>query len=105
MCTCVAALVFLVIIFYLKKTAILDFMAWDVKTLTASDFTVEMIITESIWALFKENLNNHRETLPQGKAAPNHLEHKGLPCVTFEAFLEAKLTEKLNKVPKVNKDE
>jgi hypothetical protein len=37
-----------------------------------------------------------------GKAAPDHKTHKGLPVVTFEAFLEDKLCEKLNKVPFVN---
>lgn len=104
-CACVACLVFLTIIYYLKKTATLDLVQWDVSTLTASDFTVEMTITESIWALFKENLSSHVDNLPVGGAAPNHTKKKGLPVVTFEAFLEKHICEFLSKKPKVNKDE
>lgn len=104
-CACIASLVFLTVIYYLSKTASLDFMQWDVSTLTASDFTVEMTITESIWALFKENLANHAENLPVGGAAPNHTTKKGLPVVTFEAFLEKHICEFLSKRPKINKEE
>lgn len=77
---------------------------WDMKTLTASDFTVEMTVTEALWNQFIVNLANHKDSLPMGKAAPDHKTHKGLPVVTFEAFLEEKLTEKLNKVPYVNQE-
>jgi len=35
----------LIIIFYLKKTAVLDYKEWDVETLTASDYTVEYNVT------------------------------------------------------------
>lgn len=88
----------------MKKTAALDFTMWDIKTLTASDFTIEMIISDAMWAQFNENLHTHKEQIGKGSAAPDHTQHKGLPVVTFEAFLEAKLTEKLNKVPKIEKD-
>lgn len=101
-CACIVALIFLVVIFYMKKMAILDFQMWDMKTLTASDFTVEMTITEAVWNQFLANLANHKDSLPMGKAAPDHKTHKGLPVVTFEAFLEDKISEKLNKVPFVN---
>jgi hypothetical protein len=63
-CACIAALVFLVVIFYMKKMAILDFQMWDMKTLTASDFTVEMTITEALWNQFIVNLANHKDQLP-----------------------------------------
>lgn len=42
---CFTGISFLVVIFYLKKTALLDFQMWDVETLTASDFTCEITIT------------------------------------------------------------
>jgi hypothetical protein len=48
-CACIAALIFLVVIFYMKKMAILNFQMWDMRTLTASDFTVEMTVTEALW--------------------------------------------------------
>ena len=47
-----SALVFLIVVYYLKKTAILDYQQWDIETLTASDFTVEYTITEDMWNLF-----------------------------------------------------
>lgn len=88
----------------MKKMAVLDFQMWDMKTLTASDFTVEMTITEALWNQFIVNLANHKDSLPMGKAAPDHKAHKGLPVVTFEAFLEEEVSKKLNKVPYVNKE-
>ena len=42
-------------------------------------------------------------TLPKGGAAPHHA-YKGLPVVTFEAFLEHYFTRKLNRVPKIIED-
>jgi hypothetical protein len=50
--TCIGAVIFLVVIFYLKKTAALDFQQWDIETLTASDFTVEYSVSEEMWNLF-----------------------------------------------------
>lgn len=46
--SCVAsftAIVFLIVIFYLSKTSVLDYKEWDVETLTASDYTVEYNVT------------------------------------------------------------
>ena len=73
---------------------------WDLQTLTASDFTIEITITEDMWNVFNVHLGKHAE-LPTGSAAPNHLETK-LPVVTFEAYLEATLCARLNSLPKIN---
>jgi hypothetical protein len=40
---------------YLAKTSVLDYMKWDVSTLTAADFTAEYVITNDIW----DNYRNH----------------------------------------------
>lgn len=56
---CVACVVFLVVVYYQKKTNSLDFQSWDVATLTASDFTVEYTITEDMWNLFNVQLGTH----------------------------------------------
>jgi len=39
----------LLVIFYMRKTSGLDFMEWDINTLTASDYTVEYVVTEEMW--------------------------------------------------------
>lgn len=47
-----ASLVFLIVVYYLRKTEELDFQTWDINNLTSSDFTVEYKITEQMWDLF-----------------------------------------------------
>lgn len=100
--TCVCGILFLSVIFYLKKTAGLDFQMWDLQTLTASDFTIEVTITEPMWDKFNVELGKHAE-LPKGGAAPDHTSIK-LPVVTFEAYLEHVLCKKLNALPKIHDD-
>lgn len=99
--TCLCGLIFLVTIFYLKRTSGLDFQKWDLDTLTAGDFTIEITVSDEMWTQFNVQLGTHAQ-LPRGQAAPNHTD-VGLPVVTFEAFMEAKICEKLNALPKVTK--
>lgn len=47
-----------------------------------------------MWAQFNLELGRH-SLLPAGKSSPDHT-GIGLPVVTFEAFLEAYFTTKLN---------
>jgi len=54
-----------------------------------------------MWTQFNVQLGTHAQ-LPKGGCAPNHLD-VGLPVVTFEAFMEWKICEKLNALPKVTK--
>jgi len=68
---CIAAVVFIVVIFYLRKTAALDNQEWDIETLTASDFTVEYTISEEMWNLFNLQLGAH-SALPAGSCSPDH---------------------------------
>ena len=46
------SLIFLLTHWYLKQTAVIDFKVWDVETVTASDFTVEFVISEELWVKF-----------------------------------------------------
>lgn len=101
-CACFACLFWLIVVWYLQKTNDVDFMHWDIDNLTSSDFTIEYQVTEEMWNLFKVQLASHN-SLPKGGAAPHH-EDKGLPVVTFEAFLEHYFTRKLNRVPKIIED-
>lgn len=99
---CFAAIFFLIVVFYLKKTNDVDYQQWDLMNLTASDFTVEYSITEEMWNLFNVQLGSHSQ-LPLGGSSPSHI-GEGLPVVTFEAFLEHYFTRKLNRCPKVIED-
>jgi hypothetical protein len=101
-CGCLVAVIFLIVIYYLAKTARLDFQLWDIQTLTASDWTIEYTISEEMWNLFNIQLGSHSQ-LPISQAAPDHTKY-GLPVMTFEAFLEHHFTLKLNQLPKVLED-
>ena len=46
-------LIFLLTHWYLRETAVIDFKLWDVETVTASDFTVEYVISDKVWSKFK----------------------------------------------------
>ena len=50
-------MLFLLTHWYLNETAVIDFKLWDVETVTASDFTVEYIITDEVWAKFRLTAN------------------------------------------------
>ena len=80
----------------------LDYQQWDIDTLTASDYTVEYVISESMWETFNLQLGSHAQ-LPAGNSAPNH-NVAGLPVVTFEAFLEHYFTHKLNQMPYIHEE-
>jgi hypothetical protein len=41
---------------FLQSTAQLDFKLWDLSTVTAADFTAELVIKEDMW-------KNHLETM------------------------------------------
>ena len=45
--------------YYLGSVASIDFKAWDVGTVTASDFTVEYQIPKKVWKKFEDNHTDH----------------------------------------------
>lgn len=47
--------IFIVLVWYMQHTSKLDGMNFDVQTVTASDYTVEMDITSSMWEDFLAN--------------------------------------------------
>ena len=102
MCACFVCLLWLIIIYYLQKTAKVDFELWDIENLTCGDFTIEYQVDQEMWDTFNVQLANHTQ-LPAGGAAANHV-GSGLPVLTFEAFIEHYFTRKLNRVPKVIED-
>ena len=52
------AVVYLLTIFYLNSMSELEYQKWDISTLTTSDFTAEMIITENMWERLNRILGN-----------------------------------------------
>ena len=49
----IIASIYMLCIYYLQEKSDIDFKRWDVNTVTASDFTVQMEITEEQWKYFK----------------------------------------------------
>lgn len=45
----VGGLLFTFVIYYLRISANLNFKLWDLKTVTAADFTVEVSFTKEMW--------------------------------------------------------
>ena len=43
------------VIFYLRKCASMDIQKWDSKTVTASDFTIQIPITNEIWMSYQHD--------------------------------------------------
>ena len=80
-----AAFLYMLMIYYLQTTSKLDQQSYDMSTITAGDFTVEMDITAKMWQFF---LDNHYEAegatdeydgstlLPAALQLKNHLSHK-----------------------------
>lgn len=69
---------------------------WDVETVTASDFTVEYVISDEVWAKF--------QTMSATVAMVNpELKNMG-KLMQFENYLEKQLIEKINKFDHVIND-
>ena len=49
---------FLHFIYYFKKEEILTFKTWDYNSVTASNYTIELLVTEEMWENFKEAIFN-----------------------------------------------
>ena len=72
---------------------------WDIKTPTAADFTVEIIISENQWIQY--NIEKARYALlPTGACSPDHADG-GSSSAMFSAYLEHTIINQLNSVPKV----
>jgi len=47
--------IFLTVIYYMRSISSLDGYMFDVSTVTAKDYTVEMNITSDMWEYFEDN--------------------------------------------------
>ena len=45
---------------------------WDMENLTASDFTVEYLVTDEMWHSFNSALDKFSREIAVGAAAPDH---------------------------------
>jgi len=85
------ALFYIVFIEYVKKTQKNNFVEWDVKTLTAGDYTVEVDIPE---AAYKEFLQRHCEPDESQSAATQ-----------FRSYMKKFMEEALSAFPNLGFDE
>lgn len=61
-------LLFLCAIYYLYETSRLEYKTWDVNTVTAADFTVELNITKNMWDTY---VYKFKDTLEPNKTLIN----------------------------------
>jgi hypothetical protein len=90
-------------VFYLHQTAHLDYKMWDISTLTAADFTAELTIHADMWNELFLMMSRVDEPMPT-HAVPSMTEMRK-PIIALAQHLENELQRKLNKLPKVLKDE
>lgn len=79
------ALTYLATMIYLSKSASIDFKAWDVGTVTASDFTVEYQIPKKVWKKFEDQ----------------HTDHTRAEGTDFEDYLKREFENIVSQVPSV----
>lgn len=63
--------VFLSVLYYLNKVAMIDFKQWDVETVTAGDFTVVYQIPDEVW--FNFELQHEDKTRAEGSDFEDYL--------------------------------
>lgn len=73
---------YMLMIFYLQNTAFLDFKLWDLATVTAADFTCELLIHKKMWEEH-ENTMNYVEEMKPSYTAPSLAEmgHTAVPAL------------------------
>lgn len=76
-----AITIYMVCVWYLAHTSHLDFRVWDLSTVTASDFTVEMTITEDMWN--EHFLTQSRVQEPMPTHAVPSMQEMRRPIVTL----------------------
>jgi len=79
------ALFFVVFVDYMRSVFKNNFVEWDVKTITAGDYSVELNVTENMWKTF---LANH------------YLESSGkTETESFKDYLQYEIEERLTRLP------
>ena len=80
-CIMLIAFFFIVLIYYMQRTSKLDQLSYDMNTITAGDFTVEMDINHDQWNQFMEN------------EYTGEIREKYSPGLYFKQFLKTKIEE------------
>ena len=74
---CVVISIFFILnIFYLQKVQNLDQKTWDIRNVTASDYTVTMKIPEELWKKYQEDQDKDLITLPIDKFICKEIEER-----------------------------
>jgi len=76
-------------IYYLDKSSTLDFKKWDVNTVTVSDFTVQITITNMVWAKW---------LTVQNATSGSESEHI---YTMFKSYMKKRIEQQVNQLPSV----
>lgn len=80
----------LVFIDYIKSVQITKFVDWDVKTITAGDYTVEFDISKKLYERFLEQFHDPSNPIPE--------------IAQFKLFIASELEERLTEMPALGLD-
>lgn len=97
-----ATSIYMLTVFYLNRTAELDYKLWDLQTLTAADFTAEMTITDDMYNELFLKMSQVQEPMPT-KAVPAMSEMRR-PVIALAQHIENEVTRRLNPLPRVIED-
>lgn len=93
------AIVYLLTIFYLNSMSELEYKKWEISTLTTSDFTAEMTITESMWNELNRILGRIEDPVVPNASPMYHVVQR--PIVGLSQHIEKEILIKLNALPKI----
>jgi hypothetical protein len=85
------ALFFVVFVDYMRSVFKNSFVEWDVKTITAGDYSVELDITDSMWKKFLDEFYDESS----GKT----------PVEAFRDYIQYELEERLTRLPDLGYEE
>lgn len=70
-CAVLLVLIYMTVIHYFKRHSDLSQLKWDMQTITPSDYTMQLEITDDMWVKAKEclySIQKHKKQLEDGKS-------------------------------------
>ena len=70
-CGVLLVLIYMTVIHYFKRQSDLSQLKWDMQTITPGDYTMQLEITEEMWAQVPkclDSISEHKDQLKDGKS-------------------------------------
>lgn len=103
MVACIAlfcGLFVMIMLYYIKNITAINKVEWDVSTVTAADYTIDMQITKDMYNNFAYNVSELYRNQPVGYSLKDHLKHElenvltaKVPSLGFENVQSIKIAD------------